>query len=91
MIFLHNSSKRSPDYFVSGLFCYVGGRIKIVMTTVYVFMMICLTIYITNEDYTRKTRHIETMLVKCWPTICDAGPALNQHFFNVSCLLGNDY
>ena len=28
------------------------------------------------------------MLVQCWPTICDAGPASNQHWFNASCLLG---
>ena len=63
MIFLHNLSKRSPDYFVSGLFCYVGSQIKIIMTTVYVFMTICVTIYITNGDYTQQTRHIETMLV----------------------------
>ena len=28
------------------------------------------------------------MLVRCWPTVCDAGPASNQHWFNTSCLLG---
>ena len=28
------------------------------------------------------------MLTQCWPTICDAGPASNQHWFNASCLLG---
>ena len=28
------------------------------------------------------------MLVKCWPTVCDAGPTLNQHWVDVSCLLG---
>ena len=28
------------------------------------------------------------MLVQCWPTICDAGPTSNQHWFNGSCLLG---
>ena len=27
------------------------------------------------------------MLVKCWPTVCDAGPTLNQHWVSVSCLL----
>ena len=28
------------------------------------------------------------MLVQCWPTVCEAGPASNQHWFNASCLLG---
>ena len=27
-------------------------------------------------------------LVQCWPTVCDAGSALNQQWFNASCLLG---
>ena len=27
-------------------------------------------------------------MVQCWPTVCDAGPASNQHWFNASCLLG---
>ena len=26
---------------------------------------------------------IEPMLVSCWSTVCDAGPTLNQHWFNV--------
>ena len=28
------------------------------------------------------------MLPQCWPIVCDAGPPLIQHWFNVSCLLG---
>ena len=28
------------------------------------------------------------MLVQCWSTVSDAGPASNQHWFNASCLLG---
>ena len=28
------------------------------------------------------------MLVQCWPTICDASTASNQHWFNATCLLG---
>ena len=28
------------------------------------------------------------MEVQCWPTICDAGPTSNQHWFNASSLLG---
>ena len=34
----------------------------------------------------QQARHIETMLVSCWPTVCVAGPTLNHHCFNVSCL-----
>ena len=36
----------------------------------------------------QQTRHVEPMLVQCWLTVYDVGPALNQHWFNVSCLLG---
>ena len=28
------------------------------------------------------------MLIQCWATVCDAGPTLNQHMLNVSCVLG---
>ena len=28
------------------------------------------------------------MLVECWTSVADGGPTLNQHWFNVSCLLG---
>ena len=31
------------------------------------------------------------MLVYCWPTVYDAGPTINQHCFNVLCLLGKRY
>ena len=27
------------------------------------------------------------MSAYCWATVCDAGPALKQHWVNVSCLL----
>ena len=27
-------------------------------------------------------------LTQCWPTICDAGPASNQHWYNASCFVG---
>ena len=35
----------------------------------------------------RQIRHIEPMLAQCRPTVCDAGPTLNQYCFNMSCLL----
>ena len=33
-------------------------------------------------------RNVEPMSVYCWSVACDAGPAFNQHCFNVSCSLG---
>ena len=32
-----------------------------------------------NSAFTKKAWHIETMLVQCWATGCDADSALNQH------------
>ena len=42
-----------------------------------------------NEScgHVQHTQHIEPMLKLCSPIICDAGPALNQHSLNISCLL----
>ena len=34
------------------------------------------------------TRDIEPILAQCWVDVVDGGPTLNQHWFNVSCLLG---
>ena len=36
----------------------------------------------------QQARDVDPMLVQCWPTVCNAGPASNQHWFNASCLLG---
>ena len=33
-----------------------------------------------------RTRDVEPMLFQCWPTVCDAGPTLNQHW-TILCLL----
>ena len=38
--------------------------------------------------HTKKTRDIEPMLSQCWADVVESGPTLNQHWFNVSCLLG---
>ena len=32
-------------------------------------------------------RSVRPRMIKCWPTVCDAGPTSNQHWNNVSCLL----
>ena len=37
---------------------------------------------------TQQTRYIVPLLVQCWASILDGGPRLNQHWDNVSCLLG---
>ena len=37
---------------------------------------------------TQQSRDVNPMTVQCWPTVCDAGPALKQLWVNVSCLLG---
>ena len=36
---------------------------------------------------TQKMPYVHPMLVYCWATVCDAGPALNQHCVNVKCLM----
>ena len=49
------------------------------------------TWYILNKSLylsTQQTRDAEPMLIQCWPRVGDEGPALNQHWFSVSCLLG---
>ena len=40
-----------------------------------------------DED-SQQTRDFHPMLVQYWPIVYDAGPALYQHWVNVSCLLG---
>ena len=37
---------------------------------------------------TQQTRDIAPMLIQCWAGVVDGGPILNQHWCNVSCLLG---
>ena len=34
-------------------------------------------------------RDVDPMLVQCWPDVVDGGATLNQHWVNVSCLLGS--
>ena len=39
-------------------------------------------------QHSQQTRDVDPMLVQFWPTVCDAGPASNQHWFNALCSLG---
>ena len=36
----------------------------------------------------QQTREVEPMLGQCWASVLDDEPTLTQHWFNVSCLLG---
>ena len=39
------------------------------------------------EPGSQQTRHIHPMLVQCCVSVADSGPAMYQHWVNVSCLL----
>ena len=38
--------------------------------------------------HTQLARYTDPMLVKCWASVADDSPTLNQHWVSVSCLLG---
>ena len=39
----------------------------------------------------QQRRDIDHVLVQCWPIVSDAGPPLEQHKSNVTCLLGGGH
>ena len=39
---------------------------------------------------TQQTRYINPLLVQCWTSVVDGGPTMDQHWFDVSCLLGSE-
>ena len=39
---------------------------------------------------TQQTRYSNPLLVQCWASVVDGGPTLDQHWFDVSCLLGSE-
>ena len=39
----------------------------------------------------QQTRDVDVMLVWCWASVADGGPTLNQHWHNVSCILGPNW
>ena len=41
-----------------------------------------------NSMSFHQTRDVEPVLVWCWASVVDGGPIINQHWLNVSCLLG---
>ena len=52
---------------------------KVCINSLIIFLRHC-HMTIENNARTRQTRVIEPMLSKCWPTVCDDGPTLGQHF-----------
>ena len=50
-------------------------------------LIIILKLLVAN----RQTRDVHLLLVQCLPVVYDPGSTLNQHWFNVWCLLGNAY
>ena len=54
--------------------------------TRYLCQLLYMQIISGKPNYPVSTVH-RPMLVKCWPTICDAGPKLNQHWVSASRLL----
>ena len=36
----------------------------------------------------QQIQNIESLLFYCWPNVCDAGPALRQHWVDVTCWMG---
>ena len=46
-------------------------------------------LYLRQKDFNnQKTRDVDPMTGYLWFNVCDAVLTLNQHWFNVSCLLG---
>ena len=41
-----------------------------------------------EKSEAQQIRDVYTMLVQCWPAVYDVAPTLNQHWVNVSCLMG---
>ena len=44
--------------------------------------------WVSTMYHTQQTRGVEPVLVWCWASAADGGPALDQHWVNISCLLG---
>ena len=42
-----------------------------------------------DDVTTQQTRGIKPVLILCWASVADGGPELDQHWVNVSCLLGS--
>ena len=65
---------------------------------VYVFNKLWIRVYTQSWSWGYKAAivpqqswGVEPIVVQCWPTVCDVGPTLIHHWFNVSCLLGSCY
>ena len=45
----------------------------------------------SSPSNTKQIQDVESMVFQCWATVCDAGPTLKYHWFNVLYLLGIAY
>ena len=89
---------RSLNLFIH-LPCQLPGSIqlhnsfesRIVRCIVISVLLFYMKIRVAYPITTQQTRDIEPVLVKCGVIVFDAGPTLNQHSLNASCLLGRWY
>ena len=55
---------------------------KVIFQTIFWFILIYCITYCSMINPSRRP-----ILAKCWSTICDADPTLNQHWANDTCLM----
>ena len=48
----------------------------------------CIDVLLKESLHCPANTTLETMMFYYWPIVCDAGPIIKHHCFNVSCLLG---
>ena len=73
------------------------GNVQIIHTfTTPIWMQIIIIKFLesmclkTGLSTCQQTRYVEPMVVQFWASVADGGPALNQHWVDVSCLCGPD-
>ena len=79
---------------MSWTFAKIMPRMSWSFSTWYAKYVISTDLYnipIMSDRYTQQSWDICPMLVWCWATVFDAGPTSNQHWVNVSCLIGNRF
>ena len=59
-------------------------RIPSRLHNVHLCMCVCVCVCVSAQQ----TQCFNPMLVQCWASVEDGGPTLNQHWVDVSCLLG---
>ena len=67
--------------------CNNVGSLSVTMAQLLIIIGLMCPVFL-KKLHAQQTRGIHTMLFQCWPTVFDAGTALNQHWVNGPCLLG---